>query len=163
MTSRRDTTMLLSELVEKRLDNQTSFWASEVNFDLGTPRNRRIDYIGFTPWTPNHMLEPASVELGVFSCYEVKSCMADFKSGHGLTFYGDENYLVTTPELAEKLRVDHLIPKDIDKLLVPTVKGDRLTCLYDISCGSKRLSHRRRTASEMLYAMVDAGGRKVWK
>ncbi len=56
-----------------------------------------LDYIGFKPFTPGYVLEPSSVELGTFSCYEIKSCMADFKSGHGLTFYGDENYLVTTP------------------------------------------------------------------
>lgn len=92
--SRAETTAMLSKLVEKRLKNRVSYWASEVNFDLGTPRNRRIDYIGFKPFTPGYVLEPSSVELGTFSCYEIKSCMADFKSGHGLTFYGDENYLV---------------------------------------------------------------------
>ena len=95
--SRAETTAMLSKLVEKRLKNRVSYWASEVNFDLGTPRNRRIDYIGFKPFTPGYVLEPSSVELGTFSCYGIKSCMADFKSGHGLTFYGDENYLVTTP------------------------------------------------------------------
>lgn len=58
--------------------------------------------MGFKPFTPGYVLMPASVELGEFSCYEVKSCMADFKSGHGLTFYGDVNYLVTTRELAEE-------------------------------------------------------------
>lgn len=44
--SRAETTAMLSKLVEKRLKNRVSYWASEVNFDLGTPRNRRIDYIG---------------------------------------------------------------------------------------------------------------------
>ena len=42
--SRAETTAMLSKLVEKRLKNRVSYWASEVNFDLGTPRNRRIDY-----------------------------------------------------------------------------------------------------------------------
>ena len=28
---------MLSKLVEKRLRNQTAFWASEVNFDRNTP------------------------------------------------------------------------------------------------------------------------------
>lgn len=37
--SRTETTAMLSELVEKRLKNQTAFWASEVNFD----RNARSD------------------------------------------------------------------------------------------------------------------------
>lgn len=109
--SRTDVTAMLSELVEKRLNNRVSFWASEVNFDLGTPNNRRIDYVGFKPFTPGFVLMPASVELGRFECYEVKSCMADFNSRHGLTFYGDVNYLVATRELAEELRVAYRLPR----------------------------------------------------
>lgn len=159
--SRAETTAMLSKLVEKRLRNQTAFWASEVNFDRNTPDDRRVDYVGFKPFTPGYVLEPSSVELGTFSCYEVKSCMADFKSGHGLTFYGDENYLVTTPELADELRVGHQIPRDIDQVLVPTTKGDKLRCLYDVSYGDKRNSYRRRPASEMLYAMIEANGKRT--
>lgn len=120
--SRTETTAMLSELVEKRLKNRVSFWASEVNFDLGTSKNRRIDFMGFKPFTPGYVLMPASVELGEFSCYEVKSCMADFKSGHGLTFYGDVNYLVTTRELAEELRVNYLLPRNINQVLTPSKK-----------------------------------------
>lgn len=161
--SRAETTAMLSKLVEKRLKNRVSYWASEVNFDLGTPRNRRIDYIGFKPFTPGYVLEPSSVELGTFSCYEVKSCMADFESGHGLTFYGDENYLVTTPELADELRVSHQIPRDIDQVLVPSKKGDKLRPLYDMT-GNGSPSYRHRPASEMLYAMIEADGQRTrWK
>lgn len=120
--SRAETTAMLSKLVEKRLKNRVSFWASEVNFDLGTSKNRRIDFMGFKPFTPGYVLMPASVELGEFSCYEVKSCMADFKSGHGLTFYGDVNYLVTTRELAEELRVNYLLPHNINQVLTPSKK-----------------------------------------
>ncbi len=78
--------------------------------------------MGFKPFTPGYVLMPASVELGEFSCYEVKSCMADFKSGHGLTFYGDVNYLVTTRELAEELRVNYLLPRNINQVLTPSKK-----------------------------------------
>lgn len=45
--SRTETTAMLSKLVEKRLRNQTAFWASEVNFDRNTPDDRRVDYVGF--------------------------------------------------------------------------------------------------------------------
>ena len=45
--SRAETTAMLSKLVEKRLKNQTAFWASEVNFDRNTPDERRVDYVGF--------------------------------------------------------------------------------------------------------------------
>lgn len=48
--SRAETTAMLSKLVEKRLRNQTAFWASEVNFDRNTPDERRVDYVGFKPW-----------------------------------------------------------------------------------------------------------------
>lgn len=51
--SRAETTAMLSELVEKRLNNQTAFWASEVNFDRNTPDERRVDYVGFKPWNIN--------------------------------------------------------------------------------------------------------------
>ena len=39
--SRAETTAMLSKLVEKRLRNQTAFWASEVNFDRNTPDEAR--------------------------------------------------------------------------------------------------------------------------
>lgn len=58
--SRADTTAMLSKLVEKRLRNQTAFWASEVNFDRGTPDERRVDYVGFKPLNVNG--EPVCVE-----------------------------------------------------------------------------------------------------
>lgn len=157
--NRTDTTAMLSELVEKRLNNRVSFWASEVNFDLGTPNNRRIDYMGFKPFTPDAVTIPTSVELGTFECYEVKSCMADFNSGHGLTFYGDANFLVTTRELAEELRITYRLPHRINQVLTPSKKGDKLIPLFDVS--GKCPSYRCRAASEMLYAMIEANGRKA--
>ena len=57
--SRAETTAMLSKLVEKRLKNQTAFWASEVNFDRNTPDNRRVDYVGFKPLNVNGEPVPA--------------------------------------------------------------------------------------------------------
>lgn len=158
--NRKDVTETLSRLVEKRLNNRVSYWASEVSFDKGTPMWRRIDYVGFKPFTPNYAVEPVSVELGTFECYEVKSCMSDFESGHGLTFYGDVNYLVTTTELAEELRVSFRLPRNIDQVLCPSKKGDRLIPAYDMT-GNGSPSYRHRPASEMLYAMIEADGRRA--
>ena len=160
--NRAETTAMLSALVEKRLDSRTSYWAREVSFDRGTPNWRRIDYVGFKPYTPNHAVEPISVELGIFSCYEVKSCLADFESGNGLTFYGDENFLVTTRELAEQLHEMLRLPRNINQVLVPTPKGDRLQKLYDLS-NNGSASYRHRPASEMLYAMIEAKWAEVKK
>lgn len=61
------------------------------------------------------------------------SCLADFESGNGLTFYGDENFLVTTRELAEQLHEMLRLPRNINQVLVPTPKGDRLQKLY-VTC-----------------------------
>lgn len=49
----------------------------------------------------------------------------------------------------------------IGLMLVPTAKGDKLRCLYDVSYGDKRNSYRRRPASEMLYAMIEANGKRT--
>ena len=92
-------------------------------------------------------------------CYEVKSCLADFESGNGLTFYGDENFLVTTRELAEQLHEMLRLPRNINQVLVPTPKGDRLQKLYDLS-NNGSASYRHRPASEMLYAMIEANGQR---
>lgn len=153
--SRADVTAELSALVEKRLDSRSSFWAREASFDRGTPSWRRIDYVGFKPHTPAYALEPTSVELGTFACYEIKSCLEDFESGNGLTFYGDRNYLVVPRGLGERLHEERRLPRAIDQVLAP--RGGRLVTLYDLS-GNGCPSYRRRVASEMLYAMVEAGG-----
>lgn len=154
MSDRRVTTELLSALVEKRLRSRRMFWAPEVCFDKGMPQSRRIDFVGFTPRRPNIVTDMTSVELGTFECYEVKSCMADFTSGNGLTFYGDRNYLVTTREFAEKLRSDALLtPREIDGILVPDKPGDKLIFAAKLNTGQ---SYRRRVASEMLWQIVQA-------
>lgn len=156
--SRTDVTAELSALVERRLDSRSSFWAREVSFDRGTPSWRRIDYVGFKPHTPGYALEPTSVELGTFSCYEIKSCLEDFESGNGLTFYGDLNYLVVPRDLGERLHGKRRLPRDIDQVLCP--RGGRLATLYDLSDNGCP-SYRRRPASEMLYAMVEANGTRA--
>lgn len=124
--SRAETTAMLSKLVEKRLKNQTAFWASEVNFDRNTPDERRVDYVGFKPWNINGEPVPASVEKGCFEFYEVKSCMADFTSGNGLTFYGDSNFLVCTKELCDEIVWRKMVPPRVNAILTPDSTGSKL-------------------------------------
>ena len=157
--SRAETTAMLSELVEKRLKNQTAFWASEVNFDRNTPDERRVDYVGFTPWNINGEPVPASVEKGCFEFYEVKSCMADFKSGNGLTFYGDQNYLVCTKELCADLVMGKMVPERVNAILTPDSTGSKLILGYVQSYND--MSYRRRPASEILWDMVKANGKRT--
>lgn len=100
-------------------------------------------------------MEPSSLELGTFEFYEIKSCIADFESGHGLTFEGDENYLVTVPDLAERLRVEHRIPDDCTAVLVPTSDWSRLRRAFGKDSDMHyRSIHRRRTAGELLLSIV---------
>lgn len=150
---------MLSKLVEKRLKNQTAFWASEVNFDRNTPDERRVDYVGFKPWNINGEPVPASVEKGCFEFYEVKSCMADFTSGNGLTFYGDSNFLVCTKELCDEIVWRKMVPPRVNAILTPDSTGSKLILDYVQSYND--LSYRRRPASEILWAMVKANGKRT--
>lgn len=145
--TRTETTAMLSKLVEKRLKNQTAFWASEVNFDRNTPDERRVDYVGFKPWNINGEPVPASVEKGCFGFYEVKSCMADFTSGNGLTFDGDE------------IVWQKMVPERVNAILTPDSTGSKLILGHVQS--NHDLSYRRRPASEILWAMVKANGKRT--
>lgn len=139
--SRAETTAMLSELVEKRLKNQTAFWASEVNFDRNTPDERRVDYVGFKPRNINGEPVPASVEKG---CFE---------------FYGDQNYLACTKELCADLVMGKMVPERVNAILVPDSTGSKL--IYGHVQAYNDLSYRRRPASEILWAMVKANGRRT--
>lgn len=158
MSGRSDVTALLSGLVEKRLRSRRMFWAPEVSFDKGAQAERRIDYVGFKPFTPGYAVYPASVELGTFECYEVKSCMQDFTSGHGLTFYGDLNFLVTTREFAEELESRMLFPHEINGILIPNRPENALITFGYMEKGYRygSQSYRKRVASEMLWQIMQA-------
>lgn len=153
MSERPDITLKLSRLVEKRLESRKMYWSAEVNFDKNLKNERRIDFVGFKPFTPDYVIEPTSVELGTFAFYEVKSCMADFESGHGLTFYGDENYLVCTKELAIELRDQMKLPRGMNGILCPDKSWSRLVTKFELKTIE---SHRRRSASEILWAIVQS-------
>lgn len=88
MGQREETTEELSERVLARLRREYSLVSSEVWVD----DVHRVDFVGFRPARNSPF--PSSIERGEFVFVEVKSCMNDFKSGHGLTFRGDANWLV---------------------------------------------------------------------
>lgn len=158
MSERPEITQKLSQLVAKRLDSQHMYWSAEVNFDEMTEKARRVDFVGFKPFTPDNIVEPTSVELGTFAFYEVKSSMADYKSGNGLTFYGDENYIVCIPEIADAIFDDDQIPWGVTAILCPDKTGTRLYPKWKIA--QSRFNgggaHRKRSASEILWAIVHA-------
>lgn len=152
MSERPGITARLSQLVEKRLTSQGMYWSPEVNFDKNAKGERRVDFVGFHRGINSP--DAVAVEMGTFTFYEVKSSMADFTSGNGLTFYGDENYLVCESELAQKLIDEHKIPYAVDAVLCPDKNWTRLYPKIDRS--GRWGSHRQRSASEMLWAIVQS-------
>lgn len=156
---RRETTAKLSSLVEKRLRNRTPYYASEVRtFASMGAWVPRVDYMAFCPnWRTHEDPSPITVEHGVFEFYEVKSCMADFDSGHGLNFEGDENFLVCTRQLAERLRDEMRLPS-CAHVLVPDFKWEKLVTMFK---PSSLHSTRKRCASELLLCLLMAYKRRV--
>lgn len=150
---RSDVTNSLSDLVRKRLSNTSNFWAEEVELDYG---KSRIDFVGFQPFNigQNGMC-PTAIDKGIFSFYEVKSCMADFKSGNGLTFLGDENYLVCERELANALYEKMLLPDGV-KVIVPNKPRTALVLAYDKSDSFGNWSRRTKSSGELLWNMISA-------
>ncbi|MGG5373497.1 hypothetical protein [Enterococcus sp. AZ196] len=150
---RVEVTRSLSDLVRKKLTNNCTFWAEEVELDFG---KARIDFVGFQPFNigQNGMC-PSAIDKGTFSFYEVKSCMADFKSGNGLTFLGDENYLVCERELADQLYEKMMLPSGV-KVIVPNKPRNALILAFDLSDSFGNWSRRTKSSSEMLWNMICA-------
>ena len=144
MGKRDETTSELSERVLARLRREYSLVASEVWVD----DDHRVDFVGFRPERLSTF--PSSIERGEFVFVEVKSCMADFKSGHGLTFLGDANWLVCPSDLAQTLYETRHLPRDAT-VYCPDDRG-RLQKKYDLGIGAG--SKRTAPVSELLFRMV---------
>lgn len=114
--NRKETTEFLSNLlIHKKLGN--GYWASEVSIDYGTTDVRRVDFMQFEP---AGVVGISGIEKGIFICYEIKSCKADFESGFGRNFIGEKNYFVMTMKTYAKVVFD--IPDAIG-VLVPIPEG----------------------------------------
>lgn len=102
--NRKDTTEFLRNLlISSRLSGRGKYWSSEVSVDYGTTNVKRVDFMQFEP---AGVVYQSDIEKGVFTCYEVKSCIEDVYSGNGLNFIGEKNYIVTTMETYKKLQPD---------------------------------------------------------
>lgn len=142
--NRKDVTADLSEKVAKKLRRECALVAQEVWVD----DNHRVDFVAFTPGLGGRNMK---LEHGRFIFVEVKSCMADFKSGHGLTFLGDENWLVCPCDLATELHEKRLLPFGV-KVFCPD-HGGALRLVYDRSLrGMQNL--REDSTLCLLWAML---------
>lgn len=158
MTKRGEITRELSRMVECRLARETPYWVSECRLNLRENSAAIVDYVSFTPSWGNGS-EVSAAELGRFDFYEVKSCMADFKSGHGLNFEGDCNILVCERELADELYRRRMLPANCNKVLCPNKSRSALVTAYEPNVvGGPRSSRRRYPASHLLLCMMSRMG-----
>lgn len=148
MSRRPEITATLSLALEKKINPYNDpriYWAKEVTFDYSTNHAVRVDYMRYKP--VNNTV--SGIEKGDFYCYEVKSSVEDFRSGHGLNFLGDYNYLVMPEKIYATISLE--VPHYIG---VYVLDGTELTCI------KKAKRHdRSRPVSEMLLMMFRSAAR----
>lgn len=98
--NRKETTKFLSNLLEGELKALGRHYAKEVTIDNGSINVKRVDFMEFTPGVGIFI---SGIEKGIFTCYEVKSCLEDVYSGNGLNFLGEKNYIVTDMATYKKI------------------------------------------------------------
>lgn len=150
--TRPEITKNLSEAIERKINPYNDpriYWAKEVTFDYSSSHAIRVDYMKFKP--VNNSV--SGIEKGDFYCYEVKSSVEDFHSGHGLNFIGDYNYLIMEEKVyaAVSLEIPHYVG-----IYIPD--GNELVCIRK----AKRRD-RTRPTSEMLLMMFRSANRDYRK
>lgn len=165
---RKEITKFLGDiLIRERLRN--GYWASEVSIDYGTTDVKRVDFMQFKP---SGVVGVSGIEKGIFICYEVKSCKADFESGFGRNFIGEKNFFVM-PMATYKEVVDD-IPYGIGVLVpIPQRIGNTNAERYEEFENPTELSEetqwklwkikypreqvRKRPMVELLFCMLRSG------
>lgn len=159
MSKRPEITKELSLALERYINpkNDTRIYmAKEVTFDYATGHAIRVDYMRFKP--VNNTV--SGIEKGDFYCYEIKSSVEDFHSGHGLNFIGDYNYLVMPAEVyvAVSKEIQHFVG-----VIVPT-ESSRCNNWRELTVikNAKRIN-RKKSLSEMLFMMFRSASRDRYK
>lgn len=149
MGNRKEITATLSAALEKKINPYNDpriYWAREVTFDYSTSHAVRVDYMKFAP--VNNSV--SGIEKGDFYCYEVKSSVEDFHSGHGLNFLGDYNYIVMPEEVYQEVSKE-----------IPHYVGVYISSGSELECTKKAKRHdRTRPVSEMLLMMFRSAARE---
>lgn len=171
---RKEKTDLLRSLLRAKLNNKRGVHsAAEVSLDYGTKNVKRVDFVSFEP---RDQMSVAGLEAGAFTFYEVKSCREDFKSGFGLNFEGDRNYIVTDMPTYKDL-VTHgdlddskmfnigvmvAVPKGVN-VLDEFERPNNLTTAIDwelVVVKSAHRKQRKRSMGELLFCMLRASGNR---
>lgn len=164
--NRKETTDFLGKLlIREKFSGIGKYWASEVSIDYGTTDVKRVDFMQFEP---AGVCGISAIEKGIFICYEIKSCKADFKSGFGRNFIAEKNYFVMP--MSTYKEVIHDIPHNVG-VLVPIPKyGDKydefenptevFPDLAEWKLCVIRQAHqqlRKRSMTELLFCMLRSG------
>lgn len=165
---RKEITKFLETLLKReKFSGIGKYWASEVSIDFGTTDVKRIDYLQFKP---SGSVNISEIEKGIFICYEIKSCKADFNSGYGKNFIGEKNYFVMPMSLYKE--VIHEIPYNVGVLVPIPIDSDRheeFENPTELSTDKKwklltvKVAHpqgRKRSITELLFCMLRSG--KDW-
>lgn len=164
--NRKETTYFLRELLKReRFCEIGKYWASEVSIDYGTTDVKRVDFMQFEPVG---VCGISAIEKGIFTCYEIKSCKADFESGFGRNFIAEKNYFVMPMSTYKEVIQD--IPHNIG-VIVPVHryadKYEEFESPTELSpdpfawklCTIKQAHQqlRKRSMTELLFCMLRSG------
>lgn len=164
--NRKEITQFLNDLLKRdKLSGGGKYWASEVSLDYGTNEVKRVDFMQFKPV---NQMSISGLEKGIFICYEVKSCKADFKSGFGKNFIAEKNYLVMPMKTYKE--VINEIPHNVGVLCPVPLNSDKFsefenptqfdghTSYWELE--TIRAAHpqeRKRSITELLFCMLRSG------
>lgn len=166
MKNRKDITAFLGNLlIQERLSGLGKYWAREVSIDYGTTDVKRVDFMQFEP---NGGCSISGIEKGIFICYEVKSCKADFESGFGRNFIAEKNYFVMPMATYKEVLYD--IPHNVG-VMVPIPRHRKKEDEFEepteletekqrwrleiIKPAHKQL--RKKSMTELLFCMLRSG------
>lgn len=163
--NRKEITKFLGDLlIREKLSGIGKYWASEVSIDYGTTDVKRVDFMQFDP---AGVVGVSGIEKGIFICYEVKSCKADFESGFGRNFIGEKNYFVMPMATYKQVAFD--IPHGVGALVPIPLNRDKheefenpteLSADVDWKLYTMIQSHpqlRKRSMVELLFCMLRSG------
>lgn len=162
MSNRPDITAMLSDELEKQVLSKFRLWGAEVKLHeedmFGTPQGGRVDYMAFEPLDMSCSLR--SIECGAVHVFEVKSCMADLKSGHGMNLVGDVNWLVCTADLWREIIDKQENVSGWKQLVWEWVKPGRFnptTARYE----RHEITGRKMPVSKAIWLILMASGKAV--
>ena len=164
--TRPETTAFLGRLLKRdKLNLRGKYWASEVTLDYGSNEVRRVDFMQFEPV---YQYAVSGLEKGIFICYEVKSCKADFNSGFGKNFIAEKNYFVMPMKLYKEVINDipHYVgvlcpiplgKEKYEEFENPTELSEDIPCWELKIIRPAQQKERNRSIIELLFCMLRSG------